>query len=192
MNRQILDDQLKLFKDKENEIYEELKRLDKIEADFLEEAAELKEYELRDEVKEELQGQLNTIEEARSDLRSFIVALEDQKKQITYDFEVNASKFRNKKYKLKKEAIIREKYKKALNPPLKSKKLIWENKDGRLVLLEGHFNGIKLFEIKRGVAIYSLKIVDKETIVYEKVHHSLDLIQLQRKAEAIFSSFLAS
>jgi len=192
MDRKILDDQLKLFKEKEDEIYEELKKLDQIEADFFEQLKGMEDYELEGMDQEELATQYNMINEARSDLKSFVVALEDQKKQIVYDFEVTASKIRNQKYKLKKEAEVRKKYAGALNPPLKAKKLLWENKDGRLNLLEGYFNGLKLFEIKKGVAIYSLKIIDKDKIKYEQSHHALDLIKLQKKAETIFSSFVAS
>ena len=100
MDRKILDDQLKLFEKKENEIYQELKKLDEIENGLIEEADDPKNYEL----KNELPDKIKMIEEARSDLRGLIGELRDHKKKITFEFEVTLSKLRNKKYKLQKEA----------------------------------------------------------------------------------------
>jgi len=47
MDRKILDDQIKLFKEKESEIYAELKKLDQMEIDFIEESENPENYEFK-------------------------------------------------------------------------------------------------------------------------------------------------
>jgi len=184
MGREIVDDQLKLFKEKQSEIESEISMLEQLEIGVSEELSSEDFLENRDE----LEIHLGVIENVLSTLTSFLRELKDKKKEFEYESEVTLSKLRNKKHKFKKEKIQRESYEKALNPNIKSKRILWKNKDNHLDLLEGYFRDQKLFEIKRGLSLYSLKISNKKLLEYDKAHHSVDLIKLQKKAETIFSS----
>ena len=188
MNRKLLDDQLKIFNDKQSEIEGELAKLEKIENEIL---AELSGDGYK-ENKDDLENNILLIKDAQSDLSSFLKELKDVKKEFQQESEAAITKLRIRKHKLKKEAIMKEKYQRTLNPSFKSKKIIWENKDGRLNLLEGFLGDQKVFEIKRGITTFSLKVSNKNMLEYDKAHYSLDLIKLQKKAEAIFSSSLVS
>jgi len=123
-----------------------------------------------------------------------IKKLEEAKKLATDNkvvgmIDTEISKLRNKKNLVKKLTNRQKMFDQTLNPFIKNKKITWENKDKKLSVVEGFFQKEKMFEIKKGISIFTLKVVSKKLSKYKKSHSSPHLIQLQKKAEAIFSSF---
>lgn len=71
-----------------------------------------------------------------------------------------------------------------LQPNIKKNLISWTDKYKNGTVYEGTFGKEKCFEIKRGIMLFSLKVIHKE-LKYNKNNSSMELIKLQEKANKV-------
>lgn len=109
------------------------------------------------------------------DLKSF-------SKQQEEDFaEYQKRKQKRNQKKVSQKVIYAEKL---FNPLLKNNIVSWVDEKCKGKIYNGFIGEELVFEIKRGIVSFSLKIVHKE-LKYKKVHSSTELFALQKKANNI-------
>lgn len=118
-------------------------------------------------------------------------AFENMKKKQQAEL-LEGEKSREKR-KLKKK-LKDEKKKQQWESYLKSKgRLIsWENKDKMGIVFEGYFKDKVIFEIKKGIVTYSLRVKDKNIIKDSINKSSMRLDDLIKKAEKILIESIAA
>ena len=110
--------------------------------------------------------------------------------------EENAEKWKIRKEKIRQEKIkAKEDFKKSLlNPNIKGNLLTWVDKNNNGNIYSGFLNNkiFKLnkkekpcFEIRRGILVFSLKIVNQQIISEKTNFTSTELVNLQKKAITI-------
>jgi hypothetical protein len=116
-----------------------------------------------------------------------------QRKEIE---EADALKWKNKKEKLRQEKIAKKEalQKSLLKPLVKNNIIIWIDKDNNGQTFIGSYVDDKkkkpIFEIKRGIVTFSLKILNDK--IKDKLNnsYSINLITLQKKANKILCDYL--
>ena len=112
-------------------------------------------------------------------------------KQIKAKYgDVDSFKSKLKREKKKQDKIKKqEAFQKALlEPNIKNNLVIWVDKYKNGNIYEGYFSKQKCFEIKRGVISFSLKICHEEINAERKSRSSMDLFNLQEKANKILQA----
>jgi flagellar biosynthesis component FlhA len=108
---------------------------------------------------------------------------EQQKKQEKENFlKWNAKK---KKIKQEKEKAKKAQQQKLLEPKIENNLLTWTDKYKNGSVYEGKFGEEKCFEIKRGILIFQMKIVHEDIKIGNNSHTSINIVNLQIKANKI-------
>jgi hypothetical protein len=118
------------------------------------------------------------------DRQTLIEKREQERKKLE---EKNALNWRLRKEKIAQDKIkAKELFKKSLlEPNIKKNLIVWIDKYNNGKVYEGLFAKEKCFEIKRGIILFSLKIIHDELKIDNRSNNSIDLIKLQEKANNI-------
>ena len=113
---------------------------------------------------------------------------EQEQKEVE---EIQDSRLKRQIRESKAERKERERIRTILSPNIKNNLLEWKAKDIYLHQLDGYFRKKHIFEIKRGLISFSLKIVHKGYMEhYNKKHSSPDIVKLQEKANKILAELV--
>jgi len=115
----------------------------------------------------------------------------DAKEALEYSEKVFLEYSKRKKLTQEKRKKKAEFFKNILlNPKIKNNKVKWVDRYGNASVLDGYFNEEKFFEIKKGMVLYSLKIVSEKIPSQKKNTSSTNVFSLQKKSNEILDLVL--
>lgn len=113
--------------------------------------------------------------------------LSEEKQSELYTIKKKIRKEKKKNDELQKIEKIK---KSIVEPFIKGNLIKWVDKDDKNRLYEGFYKDKLIFEIKRGIISFSLKIKnDKILKEHKNSHSSTDIFKLQKKANEILLAF---